>query len=253
VPDSRQRNKNTQDNTAPGPIAALWKNGIKQALDIGNGTLSYATSVFVAGATGGVPVTGVSLNRTAMSMSMSKGDSDMLTVNVQPSNATNKAVTWTSDAPSIASVSAVSDTTASVSALGAGMAYITVTTDDGGYTAKCTVIVNTMTTPVTGVTLDTPTVALRTGGTTDLAATIQPGNATDKVVSWATSDPSVATVVGAGLNAMVTAVGAGAATITVTTQDGGKTVTCVVTVSSPAASTSVYATGIEMVDGAHVR
>ena len=86
--------------------------------------------------------------------------------------------------------------------------------------------------PVTGVSLDKDALELEQGKTATLVATVLPENATDKTVSWGSSDDSVATVE----NGAVTAVGAGTATITVTTTDGGKTATCAVTVTAPAAT-----------------
>ena len=69
---------------------------------------------------------------------------------------------------------------------------------------------------VTGVTLSDPPATLFVDGTTTLTATVAPDNATNKNVSWTTSNASVATV----SEGTVTAVAAGTATITATTQDG---------------------------------
>lgn len=80
---------------------------------------------------------------------------------------------------------------------------------------------------VTGVTLDESTITLDPGDTQLLTATVAPGDATNKTVSWTSSNTSVATV-DAGL---VTAVAAGEATITATTQDGSFTDECTVTVT----------------------
>ena len=80
---------------------------------------------------------------------------------------------------------------------------------------------------VTGVTLNTETLELFTGGSATLTATVEPSDAANQNVTWASSDPSVATVDAAG---KVTAVAPGTATITVTTADGGFTATCTVTV-----------------------
>ena len=88
---------------------------------------------------------------------------------------------------------------------------------------------------VTGVTL-APTSATLTLGETEtvtLIPTVLPAEATDKSVTWSSSDEAVATVT----DGVVTAVAAGTATITVTTTDGAKTATCAVTVAAPAAST----------------
>ena len=83
--------------------------------------------------------------------------------------------------------------------------------------------------PVTGVTLDKSSLTLAEGGSAQLTATVKPDNASNKAVTWESGDTSVATV---DTNGKVTAVGAGTATITATTQDGGKTATCVVTVTA---------------------
>ena len=66
-----------------------------------------------------------------------------------------------------------------------------------------------------------------------LIPTVLPAEATDKSVTWSSSNEAVATVT----DGVVTAVAAGTATITVTTTDGAKTATCAVTVAAPAAST----------------
>lgn len=82
--------------------------------------------------------------------------------------------------------------------------------------------------PVTGVTLSENTLTLTVGGTGTLTATVSPGNATNRAVTWTSSDTAVATV----SNGVVTAVSPGTATITVTTEDGNKTATCAVTVTA---------------------
>ena len=87
----------------------------------------------------------------------------------------------------------------------------------------------TVTQPVTGVTLDKNTLELYTGDTATLTATVAPDNATNKTVTWSSSDNTVATV---DNNGNVTAVKAGTATITATAADGsGCSATCTVTVT----------------------
>lgn len=85
--------------------------------------------------------------------------------------------------------------------------------------------------PVTGVTVS-PTEKKLTyiGESFTLVPTVTPDNATNKGVSYSSSNTSVATV---GADGTVRAVSEGTATITVTTDDGGKTATCVVTVKKP--------------------
>lgn len=79
---------------------------------------------------------------------------------------------------------------------------------------------------VTGVSLDKTVAELEVGGTLILTATVAPDTATNKNVSWSSSDVKVATVE----NGTVTAVAAGTADITVKTADGGKEASCTITV-----------------------
>lgn len=83
---------------------------------------------------------------------------------------------------------------------------------------------------VTAVALDKPTALIKPGEELTLVATITPSDATNKKITWSSSEESVATVNGG----KVTAVAVGEATITVTTEDGNKTASCVVTVSESA-------------------
>lgn len=83
---------------------------------------------------------------------------------------------------------------------------------------------------VTGVTLVPDNVSLTEGEIQQLAATVLPANASNRAVTYSSSDETVATVTSGGL---VTAVAAGSATITVTTIDGSFTDTCAVTVTAP--------------------
>jgi uncharacterized protein YjdB len=267
-----------------------------------------------------VSVTGVTVSPT--SASVSAGLSTQLTANIQPSNATNQNVTWSSSNTAVATVSA----TGLVTGVAAGTATITVTTQDGGKTATATITVTAASTftvhyyrpstwgtaikiywwsalpagvladgtwpgvamtdegsatwykytftnvsstniifndgtnqtpdlnragtngwyyngawynsqpatvAVTGVTVNPTSATVAVGATAQLTATVNPSNATNKNVTWTSSNTNVASVSATGL---VTGVGAGTATITVTTQDGGKTATSAITVPTPPAT-----------------
>ena len=93
---------------------------------------------------------------------------------------------------------------------------------------------------VTGVTLIPTSVSLSINGTQQLTATIAPANATNKNITWTSSNNAVATVSSSGL---VTAITAGSAVITVTTQDGAKTATCNITVNQ-ASTTGLTGSGV---------
>nr|MDE5966539.1 glycoside hydrolase family 9 protein [Lachnospiraceae bacterium] len=179
-----------------------------------------------------VAVTGVALDKSTLALT-TNGDnkSAALKATVAPANATNKKVTWTSSNEAVATV----DSKGTVTAKGNGTATITVTADDipeGGtaFTASCEV---TVTTRVTGITLNEAVLTLEKGGTADLTAAVAPANATNQNVTWSSDNTKVATVSGNGLSATVTAVGGGTAAITVTAVDGSFKAKCEVTVSVP--------------------
>jgi len=180
-----------------------------------------------------VPVTGVSLDRTELTLT--EGETETLTATVKPDNADNRKVTWSSDKTDVATV----DGAGRVTAVKAGEAVITVTTEDGGRTASCKVTVKAKAVNVTDVSLDRTELTLTEGETETLTATVKPDNADNKKVTWSSDKTDVATVDGAG---KVTAVKAGEAVVTVTTEDGGKTATCKVTVKTKA----VPVTGVEV-------
>ena len=197
--------------TIPGG-ASLNTNG---KLTVDGGTLNGTPTGDVT-----YKVTGVTLNKDSLILDL--GGEETLTAAITPDNATNKNVTWESDNENVATVE-----NGVVTAVGAGTATITVTTEDGSFTDTCQVTVNAATVSVTGVTLDKAELTLTEGGSESLVATITPDNAANKTVTWTSSNPSVATV---DANGNVTAVGAGEATITVTTEDGSCTANCTVTV-----------------------
>lgn len=104
---------------------------------------------------------------------------------------------------------------------------VTATNDYGSDSKEFTLTIDQQgTIHVTSVSLDKTSLELTEGGTGTLIATVEPNNATNKNVTWSTSNASIATV----NNGEVTAVSAGTATITVTTADGNHTATCTVTV-----------------------
>ena len=167
-----------------------------------------------------IAVTSVTLNRSSVNLEI--GDTVSLYETIYPSNATNKSVTWSSSNSSVATVS-----NGTVTAKSAGTASITVKTSNNK-TATCYVTVNNsapQTVAVSSVSLNKTSATLGVGDTLSLSATISPSNATNKSVTWSSSNTSVATV----SNGLVTAKSSGTATITVKTSNN-KTAICVVTV-----------------------
>ncbi len=155
---------------------------------------------------------------------MAVGATRQLTATVAPSDA-DQNVTWSTSSAATATVNA----SGLVTAVANGTATITATsTVDGTIKGTATV---TVTTPVSGVTISPKTASIEVGATRQLTPTVAPSGASNKAVTYKSSDTSVATVSGSGL---VTGVKAGTATITVTTTDGSKTDTSAITVTDPA-------------------
>lgn len=98
-----------------------------------------------------------------------------------------------------------------------------------GYTCDCKHGDDPVTVPVTGVTITNCVNSIKVGSTGTIIWKVSPDNATDKSVSFTSSNTSVATVSSTGV---VTAIAAGTATITVKTTDGNYTATCNVTVTN---------------------
>lgn len=92
---------------------------------------------------------------------------------------------------------------------------------------------------VTGVNVAPASISLGLGGTSQLSASIEPGNATDQSVTWSSDNPSIATVSASGL---VSGLAEGSANITVTTNDGGFTANCAVTVTGGGTCDLPYST-----------
>ena len=168
-----------------------------------------------------VDVTGVTLSDSTATITA--GQTKTLTATVAPENATDKTVSWSSSDEAVATVE-----DGVVTAVAAGTATITVTTTDGGFTATCAVTVEAATVAVTGVTVSPETDTIAVSDTITLTATVAPENATNKTVTWSSSDDAIATVTDAGV---VEGKSAGTATITVTTEDGNFTDTAAITVS----------------------
>ena len=162
---------------------------------------------------------GVSLDRTSITMQV--GDKDSLIASITPSDAHNQRVHWTSSEPNVVAVTRKG----AIEALSVGKATITVTSVIGKYTATCDVVVNPIS--VTGITLDKTSLNVYVGETGTLTATVAPANATDKAVTWTSSNEDVVTVA----NGVVSGVDEGEAIITATTKDGNKVASCKVTVT----------------------
>ena len=217
-------------------------NGRLKALKPGNATITAmaggkAESCMVKVEPRTVAVSSVELDQKTLEMT--EGDEVTLTATVKPDDATDKTVTWTSSDATVATV-----TDGKVKALKAGS--VTITATAGEKSAACAISVKAKVVPVTSVTLDKTTLTLTEGDETTLTATVKPDNATDKTVTWTTSDATVATVT----DGKVKAIKAGTATITA--KAGDKTATCTVTVKAkviPVTSMWLDKSELELTEG----
>lgn len=178
-------------------------------------------------------VNNITLDVTSHTMAI--GDFLQLTATIYPKDAEYKDVIWSSNNEDVAVV----DQKGLVQAKAYGKVKITATSKDGGLEAVCNVTVEPV--AVTEVSLNAKAVTLKVGETYQLKETILPENATDKTVTWTSSNTKAATVSGGA----VTAVGTGSAVIIVKTNSGAKTASCTVTVqgSLPSEGPSVPPTG----------
>ncbi len=187
------------------------------------GNIYMGKGTYIRTSTVSIPVKGIKLKSKRENILI--GETVSLKATVRPSNAANKAVTWKSSNPKIVKV----DKDGKVTGIKKGTATVTVTTDDGGYNATCVVKVSKPI-KVRSIAFERKSYTVKKGKTLDLGYkryTIRPTNATNKEVTFKSSDKKIVTVNKKG---KVKGLRKGTATITVTTKDGKKTAKCFVTV-----------------------
>lgn len=187
----------------------------------------YASVYVTVASSGAVPtVDSVTVSPSSLSLDLNGTKTGNLAATVNGDNDPSQAVTWSSSNTSVATVSS----SGVVTAKAIGNATITATSQaDGTKSGTCTVNVSDSTVHVTGVSLNKNSTSLTVGGSETLTATVSPNNATNKDVTWSSSNTNVATV----SNGTISAKATGSSTITVTTVDGSYTATCTVTVNMP--------------------
>ena len=219
-------------------IASVDANGLVTALHAGKATITataQSDKKDTIRITVTQPVTSLSLN--AHEFSVERGKRVPLTASVEPADATNKKLTWTSSDKSVATV----DSKGRVTGKKAGTCTITATAKSGA-SVSCTV---TVTQPVTKVVIDKSSLTLDKGLTYSITPAVKPDDATDKTITYTSSDASVASVDEGGL---VTALRAGKATITATAQSGKKD-TIRITVAQPVTGLTLNASAFTIARG----
>jgi len=196
-------------------IAKISTDGTVTAKSLGRANVTVTTRNGGKQATCAITaIPNVSLDQKTFSMHV--GDTHTLVATTNPANVREDGLLWSSSDDSVATV----DDDGKVEALSGGTSTITVTAPDGGKSASCDL---TVVVPVNSLTLDKTSLTLDKGSSHTLTATIHPANATNKNLSWSSSNTSVATVDDSGY---VTAIGNGRATITAASDDGGRTASC---------------------------
>ena len=206
-------------NTA---IAIVNSSGVVSGISTGSTQIQVQTVdgslIATSNVTVIVGVQRVSLN--TRTIALLKGSSFQAIYTIAPSNATDKTVSWSSAIMSVATVS----NTGLITAVGNGTGVISVFTKDGNKRAS---IIVRVTTPVSSVRLNQPALTLSRNGTYQLASIISPSTASNRTVTWITSNSAIATVSSSGI---VRGIAIGSAVITAQTSGGTFQVACNVTV-----------------------
>lgn len=155
---------------------------------------------------------------TAPSLSVQAGNTVNLTANVLPSNATDKSVTWSSSNTDYATVDANGVVTAKTAGIGKTVTITATANDESKISGSC--ILSIMAIPVSNIKINSSSAKVSAGNKIALSANVAPANATNKSVTWSSSNTNYATV---DANGIVTTKAAGAGktvVITATANDG---------------------------------
>ena len=202
-------------------VAKIDGNGKVTALSAGQTSITATTSNGkIAKCTVKVNVAATSIKLSQNTATVEKGSVFTLIATMQPDDS-NDNITWTSSVPTVATVAE-----GVVTGINVGTTVITATTHSG-QKASCTVVVENATIEVTKITLNKTSLNLVKGNSETLTATVYPSDASNKTLTWKSSNSNVATV----SNGKITAVAVGTATITATANNGQKA-TCTVNITA---------------------
>ena len=217
-------NKTVSWSSSNVKTASVDQNGLVTGTGGGTATITATTEEGVLAVTHEVTVT--TIQATSIELSLDTADmvvnqSLQLDVSIAPFNVTTRAITWESSNEAVATV----DNRGLITAVSNGDAVITATAVGG---ATDTVNVNVNSYGLTSVDLSSTSVIILPG-TYQAQVSYLPANATDKSVTWATNNHTIATV---DENGLITGVSPGATKITVTSNDGEHQDTIIVNVLS---------------------
>lgn len=232
-------NKNVIWSSSNEGVATVTSSGLVNAIAIGDAVIK-ATAEDGSGVSASaqisvkaVPVTSIALSETYVEIEV--GGQYTLTATVNPSNATNKVVFWSSENENVAVVTS----SGTVVAVAPGQTIVTATAADGsGVSSSADIVVYNPEVLAESVNFEESSITMFKGETVTLVAIVLPENTTNKSVAWSSNNTTVASV---DQNGVVTAKKAGTAKIKATAQDGsGVSGTVTVTVKN------VTATDIEL-------
>ena len=234
--DYQKKSDNSLETTSKEVVGAInevnsqYKDIAKKIDDIGTGgsglnlrNIQNGEIFVLKTSTTKIPVTGVSLNKSTLNLNV--GDTEILIPTITPDNATSSTIIWSCDNNNAKVEGGV------VTALKAGTCVITATSDDttnGTIKATCSVICSNVNVQNVSISGDTE---VTTSTSITLSANITPGNATNKNVTWSKNNDNI-NITPNGLQCDVIGVSEGSSVITVTTEDGNKTATYNITVST---------------------
>ncbi len=227
-------------------VATVNENGLVTSVGVGSADIVVKT---VNGITASCKVTvgNYSLKVRSISITtkysyMNVGASQNLYVVFEPSNASDRTISWSSSNSSVVSV----DASGKITALNPGSAIITAKSRDGGYTSSATIEVggNTNIIDVSSIGFNKSIYEVGINSTAQSIINYNPSNATYKAVTFVSSNPSVATV---DENGLIKGISAGNTVITATTKHGNAKATVNVRVKNiPASSVSLNQTEVSL-------
>ncbi len=212
-------------------VASVSEEGKVNALSLGTAIITVKTEDELLSDTVRITVTDngqmvinpTGLNLVGMSNGLKVGGTAQIEVQFTPSGTTNRALTWSSSNPDIATV----NSNGVVTGIKAGKTTIVATTSNG-ISSSLDVTVESNTVPVSGITINTASpINLNCGGAKIISYTVNPSNATNKKVLFTSSNRNIVTV---DSNGIIGARQAGSAVITLTSEDGKKTASITVNV-----------------------
>ncbi len=247
VTPSKTANKNVTWSSSDETVASVDSTGLVTAVAVVNEGETKSAIITVTTEEGNfedtctvtvvekpIHVDSLTLSRTTSSLVVNTPGIEQLTAEIHPSNATNQQLTWSSSAPDTVSV----DASGLVTAKQPGTGVITVTAASG-VKATCHYTILSEPVAVTGITLNKESTVIETGSSERIFTTFTPVNATNRTLTWTSTNSGIASVDSTGL---VRGITAGTATIKAASTDGGFIASCICTVTASA----VKVTGVTL-------